>query len=77
MRGSELSTLDVESIYPMVGLISNFTGLYEEYLAECLLNSNCSEIIVDDSKIINDYYSMINCDHNGEPPNNTEVEMDY
>ena len=40
MRGSELSTLDIKSIYPLVGLVSNFTGLYDEY---------CSEIIVDDS----------------------------
>ena len=49
MRGSELSTLDIKSIYPLVGLVSNFTGLYNEYFTECLSNSNCSEIIVDDS----------------------------
>ena len=77
MRGSELSPLNIESIYPMILLVPNFTGLYDVYLNECLNNFNCSNIMVDDAKIINDYYSMVNCDHNGEPPNNKEVEMDY
>ena len=49
MKGSELTTLDLENLYPAVALVSNFTGLYDEYFLECLKNSNCSDIIVDDS----------------------------
>ena len=49
LSGIDLSTLDLETIYPMISLVPNFTGLYYVYLNECLHNSNCSNMMVDDA----------------------------
>ena len=49
ISGSKLSISEIQNTYVDIGLVVNFTGIYDLYFENCRNNSNCTNIFVSDA----------------------------